>query len=156
KGVADAARKLYNQYSLQKYDTGKAGWRFGDVIEVTHAKPGPEAHQETLYRYAIERRHNRVEDSADALPMIRRSQALRVSANAISLTDPQVLREAGWTWEDALSVAGQLGIDKKVMWEAIIPSMGYMALLRNLRNFDEVGISEKSVRYVISVLGDRD
>ncbi len=28
----------------------------------------------------------------------------------------------------------------KAAWQAIIPNMGYFALLRNLRNFDEAGI----------------
>jgi hypothetical protein len=41
-------------------------------------------------------------------------------------------------------------------WERQIPSMGYMALLRNLRNFDEAGISAASVQLVISKLTNRD
>ena len=37
---------------------------------------------------------------------------------------------------------------------SVIPSMGYMALLRNLRNFDEAGISDERARYVREVLAD--
>src|SRR3954453_22572234 len=35
-------------------------------------------------------------------------------------------------------------------WEAVIPSMGVMALVRNLRNFDEAGISNAAVDTVIA------
>ena len=52
---------------------------------------------------------------------------------------PKTLRLAGMTWEDALSLAGNR-VPKKDLWEALIPTMGYMALLRNLRNFSEAGI----------------
>jgi hypothetical protein len=40
------------------------------------------------------------------------------------------------TWEVALSTKGA----SKETWEGIIPKMGYMALLRNLRNFTEKGV----------------
>ncbi len=33
-------------------------------------------------------------------------------------------------------------------WSAVIPSMGYMALLRNLRNFDEAGVSDETAAQV--------
>jgi hypothetical protein len=39
-------------------------------------------------------------------------------------------------------------------WERIIPSMGYMALLRNLRNFEQAGVSRETVRSVCSRLAD--
>ena len=46
------------------------------------------------------------------------------------------------TWEDVLPLAaGPAG--QGAVWEALIPSMGYMALLRNLRNFDEAGVSDE-------------
>jgi hypothetical protein len=39
-------------------------------------------------------------------------------------------------------------------WEAVIPSMGYMALLRNLRNFDDAGISTETRAAVVARLSD--
>ena len=39
-------------------------------------------------------------------------------------------------------------------WEAVIPSMGAMALVRNLRNFDEAGIGEAAVDAVIAKVTD--
>ena len=41
-------------------------------------------------------------------------------------------------------------------WEAVIPSMGVMALVRNLRNFDEAGISEPAIDAVIAKITDAD
>jgi hypothetical protein len=57
------------------------------------------------------------------------------------------------TWEDFLSLAGS-HLPKDKVWEAVIPSMGYMALMRNLRNFEEAGISRESRDYVIAFLSD--
>ena len=51
------------------------------------------------------------------------------------------LRAAGLTWEDVLSLVGSK-VDKAQLWSALAPSMGYMALLRNLRNMDEAGVSD--------------
>ncbi len=39
-------------------------------------------------------------------------------------------------------------------WELVIPSMGVMALARNLRNFDQAGISDAAVDTVIAKLTD--
>ena len=63
-----------------------------------------------------------------------------------------LLTEAGATWE---WLSGWLpgGMDAEA-WDAVIPAMGYMALLRNLRNFDDAGISDERVRYVCEVLAD--
>ena len=53
---------------------------------------------------------------------------------------PAALAEAGFSWE---RLSGWLpgGMDAEA-WEAVIPSMGVMALVRNLRNFDEAGIGD--------------
>jgi hypothetical protein len=66
------------------------------------------------------------------------------------LADPELMKRAGMTWE-SLSGLGQM--DAKA-WEAVIPQMGYMALLRNLRNFEQAGISAKARAYVTSYLSD--
>lgn len=60
--------------------------------------------------------------------------------------------EAGMTWE---AVAGWLQgpMDAKA-WEAVIPQMGVMALIRNLRNFDEAGISRDAVVKVAAKISD--
>lgn len=164
RGVGDAALRLYNERSLLKYDTGSHGLRFGDVIELTHAPDtkGAAQHlvgpwQGDLFTHAIDRRHARTDrEIPDSLAVLHANKALRAEAkdHPELLLRPETLRNAGMTWEDALSLGGQLGLDKARIWEAMIPSMGYMALLRNLRNFDQAGISELSVQYVVTKLTD--
>lgn len=43
-----------------------------------------------------------------------------------------------------------------VTGNCIIPSMGYTALVRNLRNFDQAGISDESAQQVMRILADED
>jgi hypothetical protein len=64
-----------------------------------------------------------------------------------------MLAKSGLTWEDVLSALGAR-VDKARLWEALIPTMGYMALLRNLRNFEQAGVSDDVVSYVNQKLSD--
>ena len=64
----------------------------------------------------------------------------------------QRLADAGITWE---ALAGWLqGPMDKAAWEAVIPSMGAMALVRNLRNFDEAGVSDEVAAQVAAKISD--
>lgn len=150
RGVADATRRLYNEYSVSKYDGNSKQFRFADVIQLSHAKPRDEK-QSALYKYTLDSRYGSV-PSTDQLPML----TLRKQINSGEITrdqllaDPELMKKAGMTWE-SLSGLGQM--DAKA-WEAVIPNMGYMALLRNLRNFEQAGISAKSRNYVVKYLSD--
>lgn len=157
RGVADAAVRMYSEYNLLKYDTSSHAWRFADVIELTHPTPDFEW-QHALFTHALDRRHGRESSEAvmSLLPTVLRNQRVRArvaEGDYAYLLEPQVLRDSGMTWEDALSLAGS-NVSKARLWEAMIPSMGYMALLRNLRNFDEAGISPAAVNRVVSRLID--
>jgi hypothetical protein len=56
------------------------------------------------------------------------------------------------TWE---ALAGWLqGPMDKEAWEAVIPSMGTMALVRNLRNFDEAGVCDEVAARVAARISD--
>lgn len=159
RGLADAASRLYRERSLLKYDTDSHAVRFADVLELCHPSPR-EPWQGVLFEHAIDRRHGRAPEYGelpDELAVIRHNGWLReqVAAGQTELLlDPVVLRDAGMTWEDALSLAGQVGVDKRQVWEAMIPSMGIMALLRNLRNFDQAGVRDKVAVDVIERLTD--
>lgn len=144
RGVADAVQRLYNERALLKYDTASKGYRFADVLELTHASPATgKIWQGELFKYAIDRRHGRDGDIPEHLGMIADNRDLRAEA----ADDPTVLlkanrlSDAGMTWEDVLSLAGSK-LPKDKLWEAIAPSMGIMALIRNLRNMDEAGVSD--------------
>jgi 60 kDa SS-A/Ro ribonucleoprotein len=56
------------------------------------------------------------------------------------------------TWEVALSSAGREGVSKRETWERLLRErkLGALALLRNLRNMREAGVSEE---LVLSALG---
>lgn len=158
RGVSDAIGRLYTERNLLKYDTDSKGFRFGDVIEIVH--PSPDADkpwQGELFQFAIERRHNRVSARVDdtRLLMIARNSWLRTEAaeDPSVLLDQDRLTAGGMTWEDALSLAGTK-VDKARLWSALIPSMGIMALARNLRNFDQAGVPDEVAAQVMARFSD--
>jgi hypothetical protein len=158
RGIGDAVQRLYTERSLLRYDTDSKGFRFGDVIDLVHPTPaGDKPWQGDLFRQALDRRHGREVEFPASLRMLAANSLLRFEAT----TDPGVLldaarlREAGMTWEDVLSFAGSK-LDKRLLWESVIPSMGYMALLRNLRNFDEAGVSDETAAKAAAKLADPD
>ena len=156
RGVADAVRRLYNERSLLKYDTGSHAVRFADVLNIVHATPDPDkSWQGDLFQYALDRRHHPSDAQIPvSLTTVMRNAALREHGEENGLwLDADFLASAGATWEDALSAVGSK-VDKAKLWEAMIPSMGYMALLRNLRNFDESGVSNQVADQVIARLKD--
>lgn len=167
RGIADAivgwraVNPLYTEYNMLKYDTPAHGFRFGDVVEIVH--PTGE-HPEVkgtpvgaLFEHALVRRHGREGLAAEAatFPMLSANRKVR----AIAQEEPEILlhaeklKTAGFTWEDALSLAGDR-LDKGKLWEAMIPSMGYMARLRNLRNFDQAGVSDAVALRMAAELAD--
>lgn len=157
RGIAKAARRLYTQDALYAYDTASHSVRFADVIQLTHVAPETPI-QSALFKFALDRRYNK-----DAVPAESLSKAsareelkgvsgdeLRRLANAGELTE--YLRKAGMRWE-ALSSVISGGMDAKA-WEAVIPVMGYMALIRNLRNFLEAGVSAPVLKGVAARIAD--
>lgn len=157
RGITDAVRRMYTERALLKYDTASRGFRFGDVIELVHPAPDSgKPWQGALFAHALDRRHNRPwAVDPDMLPMLAFNATLRAAAaeRPERLLDPEALRRAGMTWEDVLSLVGSR-VDKARLWEALIPSMGYMALLRNLRNFDQAGVSDEIAGQVAARLAD--
>lgn len=156
RGVADAVVRLYTERSLLKYDTAARAFRFGDVIELVHPSPAPDKPwQGELFKHAIDRRHERGAPLTASLRIVAANAALRTAAreDRDQLADAGSLARAGMTWEDTLSAAGA-GVDKARLWEAAIPSMGYMALLRNLRGFDEAGVPDGVAERVARRLAD--
>ena len=155
RGVADAVRRLHNQRSLLKYDTNAYAYRFGDVYNLAHPTPG-DAWQGVLFEHALDRRYGRVTSTQGIPPtldVVMRNAALRSYGESDLWLNSNYLRSAGMTWEDTLSAMGSK-ISKAKLWEAMIPSMGLMALLRNLRNFDQAGVSDKVAFEVVERLID--
>lgn len=154
RGVADAAQRLYNERSYIKYDSKNSNWRFADILQLAHVKP-KDVKQDILFKTIL---NDRYEGSADfpyeALPVLGQYRAFTKMDKDLARKDlikrPEALKNAGMTWESFSS----FGPMDKDAWEAVIPSMGYMALLRNLRNFDQAGVSDKVADYVVNKLQD--
>lgn len=167
RGIADALvghetgrKALYSEYTMLKYDTDSHGYRFGDVVDIVCPAT---VHPDTrgtmlgdLFEYAIDRRHDHADD-AIGFPMFEANKSFRrlVDSNPSILLDAEKLKAAGLTWEDALSLGGPK-LDKAKLWESLIDadSLGYMAIIRNLRNMDEAGISKAHVRKLVDIIED--
>jgi hypothetical protein len=153
RGVADAVVRLYSERSLLKWDSAERSVRFGDVLDLTHARSAT-AGQGELFRYAIDRRHGRGDPSGELPMLAARAEllALPVADRRAVLDQPERLAAAGMSWE---SLAGWLqGPMDAAAWQAVVPSMGYMALLRNLRNFDDAGVADRVADQVAARLAD--
>jgi hypothetical protein len=164
RGIADAVARLYTERNLLKYDTESKGYRFGDVIDLVHPSPDPaKPWQGALFQHALDRRHGRANEIPEPLAMLRRRAHLAsipvterraIVADGVAHAVAATLADAGMTWE-ALAGWLQSPMDAAA-WEAIIPSMGLMALTRNLRNFDEAGVSDIVAATVAARLADPD
>jgi TROVE domain-containing protein len=158
RGLADAFTALVNQYTAMKYgNSDRKEYTPDRLIQLLH--PAPSAPwQSDLFAYLVKRAYEpNAEIPASLLTLHTRRElmALPVSERRALLSHGQVaqmLKAAGMTWE---ALAGWLqGPMDKAAWEAIIPSMGYFALLRNLRNFDEVGVSHQVAAGVANTLSN--
>ena len=163
RGIGDAMFRLAGEYPLLKYDTGAHAFRFADVLTLVHAGDRKGSAQGGLFRgewqrelfgYAVDRRHGR-DTVPESLRMIAANQRLRAAAagDPSVLLDGERLREAGMTWEDALSLAGP-AVSKREVWTALVPLLGYLALLRNLRNLDEAGVPDDVAARAAARLAD--
>jgi hypothetical protein len=160
RGIADAALRLYDERNALKYDGGTRAWRMGDVVDQVHPDGG-DSWQSDLFKYLLDRRHNRpdiqIPESLSILRARAELESVPVAQRRALLDLPNFasrLTEAGanWEWLSGWLADGK-GMDRDA-WESMIPSMGYMALLRNLRNFDEAGVSDKVAKAVGEKLAD--
>lgn len=159
RGVADAVRRLYTERAALRYDGLSRQVRMADVIELTHPSPRDER-QSAVFKYLLDRRHHddAVADPA-TLPVLAAAAALEAvpadeRRTVLRQRGPEALARAGFSWE---RLSGWLpgGMDAEA-WEAVIPSMGVMALVRNLRNFDQAGISETAIDAVLAKVTDAE
>ncbi|MEU4511797.1 TROVE domain-containing protein [Nonomuraea wenchangensis] len=152
RGIGDAILRLGSEFNYVKWDSEGKGFSFADLLNLTHPGDrkgssqagrfqGPWQHD--LFGYIVKKPHGKDLPIPQTLGLLTRRQALLdlpVDERRHILENPELLRRAGITWE---ALAGWLqGPMDKTAWEAIIPSMGLMALTRNLRNFDQAGVSD--------------
>lgn len=157
RGIADAVRDLYTESALVKWGTSAFGVRFGDVIKLTHPKPGGNDQAE-VFRYIVECRNNPVAAPPESLRLVKAHQELWsvpvAEREKLLVEDPSRVLKAGFTWEN---IPGWLQVPMTAAaWEAIIGSMSYTGLLHHLQDFDEADISDAVDVYVKSFLSDPD
>lgn len=129
----DRALRRFDEYQLSKYDRdGKIKLR--DVIRLVHPKPSNEE-QSRLWKGLI----NRTLKTADTW-----EAALSDGGEAAE----RIAADAGYSDEDKASLKKEL---KKHSFERLLTSgkMGYLALLRNLRNMVDNGVDEDLIRQAI-------
>ena len=123
KGLAAAFGK-FDEYALAKYDRAGAV-RLRDVLFLSHARPVDEA-QAALWKRLVDNR----------------------------LATPD-------TWEVALSAAGRAAgaegnrdAAKREVWQRLLAErkLGALALLRNLRNLQQAGVSEELVLAALAAM----
>lgn len=129
RGIADAFNK-FDEYQFAKYNRDNAV-KFTDVMRIVHPEP------KTLEQGII---FDKIMNSA--------RPANKVTSNG-QLSTP-------YTWETQLSEAGQSGKNKAEVWTQLIESgkLGYMALLRNIRNFVEADVSAAVMKKVCDRIAD--
>lgn len=162
RGISDAVYRLYNERAVLKYDSKDRAVRMGDVVDLvrptTHLPGVRGTWRGDLYEHLLDRRHGREKPLREWLTVLRGRQELFAmpedQRRAFLRTAGAVerLRAAGVTWE---ALAGWLpgGMDAEA-WEMVIPTMGYMAKIRNLRNFDQAGVSDAIADQVAAQLSD--
>lgn len=156
KGVGRAAVRLYHERSYLRWDSSAREYHFADVVDIVCPTP-KDAKQSNFFRFLLDQRHHGDGD-ASALPYITANARWKAAVTkARTLRDydrlitPDAIRDAGLKWENVLSAMGSK-VDKGALWEALIPHMSYVQLLRNLRNFDESGVSDRAADEVIAKL----
>lgn len=139
RGINDGINRVWNEYSVLKYNSKSKGkYSFADVMNLTHPKM---ARYPALGEWIMADNFDRV-DSLELIP-----QMMKVRQEFEAATPEERRRfvlsgqatDAGLTWEYISSTMGKPDAE---LWEALLPSMGYMAKLRSLRRLEGAGVSE--------------
>jgi hypothetical protein len=136
KGLAAALARC-SDYELLKYNDDQRP-TVADVLKMVGGsrklpgrKPTGWPLSRALFEYLV---NGHISD--DAPPILRARQRFFATSD-VSLVTAELVREAGLTWENVVSHLG----NSAAVWELVIPVMGEMALTRNLRNFEQTGLS---------------
>ena len=148
RGIADGVNKLYNVKSIMKYDSKSNSYRMGDVIQLVHPNP-KSADQDRAFKFALDRLYG----SDEAMEVDKRTFDADVLKSHLEAgTLGRFAKNSGMTWENVASAIGT----SAAMWEQLAKGMGYMALLRNLRNFIESGVNRLVLDQVAARIADAE
>lgn len=144
KGVSDRLSTM-TEYEVLKYNTDGHP-SFKDLLRFCERKEG--------YPFSKEMREYIMSGEVvnpKATPMLAARKEL-TSRKVWSDDVTDLAKKSGVTWEVLISQFG----NKKEVWEAVIPNMGYMALLRNIGNFLTANISTEMCKIVADKLSNKE
>lgn len=166
KAISDAVYRLWTEYSYLKYDSSTSSMGFANLLRLVHptsylnrdaATSVDGTWRAALYEHIINTAKGKADYVSGMLPMIRaRRELMGYSAEdrreLMKYPDQArfMFKKAGMTWQNVGTWLP--GGWTPQAWEAIIPSLGYDALLKNLRNFDRYDVSDRVADEVIAKL----
>lgn len=134
KGLADAAEQ-FDEWQVGRYLSNDKQVKMRDVLRLIDMRAGRPWSRE-LHEYVLTGHVH-----SESLPKIAAQQRLNKLDNELTDEAKQLIADGHATWEQAVSKFG----NKKETWEAVLPHMGIMAQIRNLRNLLDAGVDVSPV-----------
>lgn len=144
RGLSDVMAKFSEQALLKYNSSGFPTWK--DVLFMIYRKKDFPLSKE-LYEYFT---YNKIDE--EKIPIINSRKKL---SNCNNFNDAKkYIKESYANWEVVLS---QFGNTKEV-WEYLISNnlVGYMALLRNLRNIINVNVNSETIKMICEKISDEN
>lgn len=107
-----------------RYSASNRSWNLAKIIRLSHARAGADPYHKALFDFVLK---------------WKSEGSLLAAWNALSEEERALLPLVGKAvnGEDEGSVSWERSRSAGASWESVVPSMGYMALIRNLNNFFE-------------------
>lgn len=170
RALADSVDRLWDEAAFLRYGNKPGAVTFADLLEIVHPK-GTSERQGELYSWILTKARKRkgAVPPASLAHVRARWELARLSpaqrhgfahrARGFAFERETLDRAMVGQWEFLRSWLGDKPASGYVMpearqWELAAPRMGYMALLRNLRNFDQAGISDEAAERIAARLTD--
>lgn len=145
KKTAEKGLQKLTERSALRYSGGSKAWSIADAMRIVHPNP-LSAKQSAVFKFLVNKeKEGSLVKAWDTLT-VDEKKLLPLIAKAVSGEDTGEV-----SWERAKS-AGQSD------WKVLVKDMGYMAMLRNLRNFmQEVPAHEKEFwNFVLNKISDNE
>lgn len=147
RGLADALHK-FGERGLIKYE-GKDFPSWKDVLFMVHRSKDYPLTKPVAEYFMFGKADEQNTPVAYKRKLLAKCKEFNAEAK-------KLVTESFANWEVVLSQFGQADGNKKRVWEYLIDQnlVGYMALMRNLRNLLEAGVGDKAIQKVYDKLSD--